>query len=369
MIQDEEVKKPQAFQVTPVAQPFSQPVPTLGTGLSGMGRVISDLGVSPLPSASPGLDTSGTITAESAKAAVGNDMQRSGGVFGSIDMKGANEIMSRENKARGEMIDLSIAANGGNGIAVLNDPNEAANAEKTARWRQDDLIDKASRGNQGAVASAIQAGVQAQTDANRSAVAMRGQDIGLTSDIIRNGITARGQDLNAQSDANRNAVTMRGQDITAADTAARLGIQQADSARAADKWGIEKGILQGQAADSEAVRGARAELTAALASGDQTKIEAAKAKAVAAGIKFDKPNNEFVAVTDSMGMNITRTNKDTGAVDIIDGKTGALKATIPAPGQKPAQQAAPASAIEYLKKNPSQAAAFKAKYGYLPEGY
>lgn len=30
---------------------------------------------------------------------------------------------------------------------------------------------------------------------------------------------------------------------------------------------------------------------------------------------------------------------------------------------------APAAAIEYLKNNPSQAAAFSAKYGYLPEGY
>jgi hypothetical protein len=36
--------------------------------------------------------------------------------------------------------------------------------------------------------------------------------------------------------------------------------------------------------------------------------------------------------------------------------------------QSKARQAAPASAIDYLKKNPAQAEAFKAKYGYLPEG-
>lgn len=32
-------------------------------------------------------------------------------------------------------------------------------------------------------------------------------------------------------------------------------------------------------------------------------------------------------------------------------------------------QSAPASAVDYLKKNPAQAEAFKAKYGYLPEGF
>lgn len=113
----------------------------------------------------------------------------------------------------------------------------------------------------------------------------------------------------------------------------RLGILQSDAARANDKWGIESGILKGQAADSEMIRSARTELSAAISSGDQAKIEAAKAKAVAAGIKFDKPSNEFAAVTDSMGMNITRTNKDTGAIDIIDPKTGAVK-SIAAPGQQ-----------------------------------
>lgn len=299
-------------------------------------------------------------------------MQRSGGVFGGIDMAGVNGIMARENKARGEMIDLSIAANGGNGINILGDGGiEAANAEKTARWRQDDLLSKVK--NSPALASVAQ-GVVAGNN-QLAAEGMR-STAHYATEIARQGITARGQDLNAISDANRNAVTMRGQDISANTDAQLLGIDRSrldlagqDQARAAEKWGVERGILQGQAADSEAVRSARSELTTAIASGDQAKIEAAKAKAVAVGIKFDKPNNEFTAVTDDNGVNITRTNKYTGAVDIIDLKSGALKASIAAPGSKPAVTQAPATAIDFLKQNPAQAAAFKAKYGYLPEGF
>lgn len=56
---------------------------------------------------------------------MGSDMQRSGGVFGTMDMKGVNDIMARENQARGEMIDSMIKANGGNGIAILPDQNES----------------------------------------------------------------------------------------------------------------------------------------------------------------------------------------------------------------------------------------------------
>ena len=76
------------------------------------------------------------------------------------------------------------------GIGMLNDPNnvEAANAEKTARWRQDDLIAKAARNPAaGQVALASANGQNAmgveemrqQGDAARNAVAMRGQDIAL----------------------------------------------------------------------------------------------------------------------------------------------------------------------------------------------
>ncbi|WP_374343950.1 hypothetical protein [Azonexus sp.] len=88
-----------------------------GSGQTGIGP----LAAPGLAASKVGRDASGIITAESAQAAAGSDMQRSGGVFGMIDLKGGNEILARENKARGEMIDLSIKASGGNGVAVLPD--------------------------------------------------------------------------------------------------------------------------------------------------------------------------------------------------------------------------------------------------------
>lgn len=112
---------------------------------------------------------------------------------------------------------------------------------------------------------------------------------------------------------------------------ASLGQQQQQLGLARERWAIEKGDLEARAAESAAVRAARHGLMTALDSGDTAAIEKAKAKAVAAGIKFEKPNNEFVSTTDSMGLNVTRTNKDTGQVDIINPKTGEVR-TIPAPG-------------------------------------
>lgn len=162
---------------------------------------------------------------------------------------------------------------------------------------------------------------------------------------------------------------------TAAAQIARNGIDAdrlaAEQAREAEKWGIDKRILTASEQDSQQVRDGRKALIDAQNAGDPAAIATAKANAIALGIlKADKPLTEYTAVTDSMGLNVTRTNKDTGAIDIINPKTGAVT-SIPAPGSAPAvaPRIAPQSAIEFLKKNPDQSAAFKAKYGYLPEGY
>ena len=139
----------------------------------------------------PGRNAEGVITAESAKDTMSADMQRSGGVFGTMDMKGVNDIMEREKNARGEMIDSMIKANGGNGIGIMSDGGiEADNAEKTARWRQDDLLAKArfnpasgqvalesARGQNHIAAETVRGGNQMATEQGRNAVTMRGQDM------------------------------------------------------------------------------------------------------------------------------------------------------------------------------------------------
>lgn len=251
------------------ADPFG-PSSKVGSGLAGQDVTNSDAqfmtgktpGAAPEPFQKPGRDAAGIITADSAQAAEGSGMQRSGGVFGSIDMKGANEIMARENKARGEMIDLSIAANGGNSIAILGDGGiEAANAEKTARWRQDDLIDRASRGNQGAVSAAINANATADAEAGRSAVATRGQDLTFASATARQGITARGQDLAHERGTERNDIVVRGQDKRAETSANRLTSNEAIAAARISEQGGPSLAQQRGNAEIDAARQSIAGLT------------------------------------------------------------------------------------------------------------
>lgn len=106
------------------------------------------------------------------------------------------------------------------GIGILNDPNnvEAANAEKTARWRQDELLQAGKYGNR-AAGDAIQANARMAGDQLQSATTMRGQD-------ISGGITARGQDLAAQTAAKQLAV-----DSPLKDAQAQGILAQTDSAK------------------------------------------------------------------------------------------------------------------------------------------
>lgn len=89
------------------------------------------------------------------------------------------------------------------GVAIMNDPNEALNAERTARWRAD-AANEAARYNPhaaGAIANIHNAGVQAETakanTAAHTAITTRGQDIGAQTAAAGQKVQERGQDLQA----------------------------------------------------------------------------------------------------------------------------------------------------------------------------
>lgn len=250
---------------------FGPKAEKVGSGLSGIDQsFVSGEMQQPVKA---GRDPSGIITTDTAKAAMVEPMQRSGGISGSIDMAGVNGILARENKARGEMIDSMIKANGGNGIAILGDENAAdkANVEKTQRWREDDLIAKAKNNPAaGQLANTIaQGGNQLAIEGVRQVGQARGQDLNYASDIARNGITARGQD-----------VTMRGQDIGAQGQRENNQLSAVRTGLDVERFGLEKQAAQRQQAASDA-------LVQATASGDPAKVAQARQAAVAAGLKVE----------------------------------------------------------------------------------
>lgn len=107
----------------------------------------------------------------------------------------------------------------------------------------------------------------------------------------------------------------------------KLGVAQQAEARA-------KGKDERDSMRQELVAKGLADFAAAEDAGDAKGMSAARRAILANGGKIDRPNNEFTATTDSMGMNVTRTNKATGQVDIIDTKTGSMQ-QIPAAGSAP----------------------------------
>ena len=212
------------------------------------------------------------------------------------------------------------------GIGILNDPNnvEAANAEKTARWRQDELLQAGKYGNR-AAGDAIQANARMAGDQLQSATTMRGQD-------ITGGITARGQDLAAQTAAKQLAV-----DSPLKDAQAQGILAQTDSAKMlAD---IQRKALAGDQQAAASYRALTGKTT--QASDRYMTVQGGEEIGPDGMTKIKRPGGVFDAQTQKFVP--------------MDG------------GQQQVQ--APASALDYLKKNPNQSAAFKAKYGYLPEGF
>lgn len=154
-----------------------------------------------------------------------------------------NESLAKANAIRQSIIDRQPVG----GVGILGDGGvEAANQEKTARWRQDDLLQQANRGNQGAVAAIIHGNAQASTELirgqnqlaseqGRNAVAVRGQDIlakneeaRLAGNPVDNQLKqAQAQGIGATTDSVREQAELRGKLLTETDPAKRTAMQEA----------------------------------------------------------------------------------------------------------------------------------------------
>ena len=192
---------------TATKSPGSEPVPLNGIAAPVVpGSSPPNKGIAAITQ--PGRNAEGVITAESAKDAMGSDMQRSGGVFGTMDMKGVNDIIARENQARGEMIDSMIKANGGNGIAVMPDSQGRADAEWNAKVDsrgaisdlQSSMRRAGTRTERAAIGQALNTMLAGQNQLATESLRGENQQI---AEQGRNAVAMRGQDMTAQNEANR----------------------------------------------------------------------------------------------------------------------------------------------------------------------
>lgn len=102
------------------------------------------------------------------------------------------------------------------GVSVLADPNEAANSEKTARWRQDELIGALKQSGNRHGKSALGQALSAQ---------ISGQN-GLAAETLRQQTARDAQSMNANNAAVTQGLTRRAQDQAAARDADRMRIEE-----------------------------------------------------------------------------------------------------------------------------------------------
>lgn len=266
-----------------------------------------------------------------------------------FDVTSVNNILARENAVRQQLIDAQPAG----GVGILGSSTDAENAEKTQRWREEDLMAKAKAGVRGA-AEALQAHIMGK---NALAVEQaRGQNQ-LAAEQGRNAVTMRGQDLNAQNEAARLVGNPLANELTATQVqAGRLSVQQAQQLA---------GLQAAYAAEKNpAKRAALAEQIRVLSGKDMP----ARFSAIHAsgGSSIDPATGRVVRAPDSVAV----LNQATGQINPLSAmpaiNPGAPSGAFDA--WAASNELAPPAAIAYLKANPAQAGAFKAKYGYLPEG-
>lgn len=280
-------------------------------------------GAAPAPAVQRGRDANGVITADSVKSLYDDNGgiagMKSGSFHGSIDMKGGNDILARSlgYGSAAEFMAKQNAPAPGAGQPPGPRPDEPEpqwkkdereNAEKSRRWAIEDGMKNMRSPRRRAEYIKGMAAIDAQ---------IRGQDI--AAETSKSGTEATtqatiyGHNVNAERAKGHDAVIARGQDISGMNDAARNSIL-ADQAKAG-KLQAPIAVSGGEVADPSDPMGQR---------------------------KLKMPNSVF------------------------DPNTGKWHSQ---PQAGPAAGKAPDSAIAMLKSDPKRyGAAFKEKYGYLPEG-
>ena len=157
-----------------------------------------------------------------------------------------------------------------------------------------------------------------------------------------------GQKVSAEAAANREQTVRRGQNIGAETEAAKLSGNPMDN------------LLKKNQAKTEAVKTDTATVLAEL----EKKAIAGDANALATYRALTTKAKDGKYSAHVVGGGVNELGQPQPQYLGVTGADGSVQ--FHRPGQQGQQAQAPASAIEYLKKNPNQAEAFKAKYGYLP---
>jgi hypothetical protein len=158
-----------------------------------------------------GRNDQGVITADSAAAAMGGPMTRSGGIAGSYDGAGINERMAK-----------SLGYAGADDFNKKFAEKYSADAPPPGGWAPGILPDQAEEINRQNVLNKLSPKESAKYDLGRMA-----HEGTMANQAAQQGITTRGQDLGLQRAQERNGVFSRGQDMRASTAADRIDSNEA----------------------------------------------------------------------------------------------------------------------------------------------